>query len=1658
MPGSGLVNGGLVIGLGGSAGALEALESFFSNLPADSGLSFVIVQHLERHHPSMLPELLGQKSRMPVLQAQAGARVEPDHVYVIAPNTLLTIDRGVLRVSPAAEAGPQATIDAFLRSLAEDQGEGAVGIILSGTGSDGAAGLRAIRENGGLTLAQAPETARHDGMPRAVIESGLVDHVLPVEKMPAVLLSHALHVAPRAGNGGRHESSASTEGLDAQLVSSLGAICSILRKRTGHDFGRYKEGTLLRRIRRRLLIQHISSVAEYLQLLERESGEVSSLLKDLLIGVTQFFRDPSTFALLEERIVPALIEGKDAGVPVRIWVPGCASGEEAYSIAILVRERLDRLHTRCLVQIFATDIDGEMLAEARRGRYPERIAEQVSRERLERFFAREGTTYQANKELREMCIFSMHSLIRDPPFSSLDLISCRNLLIYLEADLQKKLVPLFHYALRSRGYLLLGPSEGLAAHSDLFETVDKKHRIFRRRDTVLRPIVDFPFSRHGYSLASNAAPSKEARLPTPQQKARAAYERMLLDDYTPPSAVVNERGDVIFLGGRIGQYLQPPAGTLITNLLDVVRGTLRVEVLAALHAATRTQRKVVRDNVPFEMEEGVRHLRLTVRPVAGLERGAGLYAVVLQERAPVEEAEGDELVVSSPEPALEQLETELRTTRADLKFAVEEAEAANEELKSSNEELISTNEELQSANEELQTSKEELQSLNEELETVNAELEQKVEELGAANSDLQNLFASTEIATIFLDRDLKVARFTPAVTALFRLLESDVGRPIDDFAPRFVGQDVVADAREVLRSLTPIERQVGAAEGASWFILRVAPYRTVENVIAGVVVTFVDISQLKRSEEALRASEERFRLLVEDVKDYAIFMLAPDGSVASWNVGAERLKGYRAEEIIGEDFSRFYLPEDVRAGKPRRELEVATAEGRLELEGWRVRKDGSRFWADIVLSAIRDQAGNLRGFGKVTRDFTERKRAEEALHESEERLRRAQEIAHLGSWELDLAQDQLSWSDEVYRIFGLQPREFVATYEAFLEAVHPEDRAAVSAAYSGSLREGRDSYEIEHRVIRKAGGDIRVVHEKCEHVRDAAGRIVRSIGMVHDITDRKRDEEALLRSREGLRLLAEASLRVVRQADLEGMLQAISEAALTLTGARSATCGHGYVNGQFIIGGAARAPGAPACPPGKMFVMEKGGVHMDLVEGADAIRLTDAEMRAHPRWWGLPDEHVPMRGLLGVRLLGRQGQTSGMLLVTDKEQGDFTAEDESLLRQLATLASLASQHVEVRISLEESDRQKNHFLAMLSHELRNPLAPIRNSLYILERAAPGGEQARRAQTVIDRQVVHLMHLVDDLLDVTRISRGKVQLQRERLELRDLVHRAVEDNRWEFARNGIELQLDLPAVPLWIDGDRTRIVQVIGNLLHNSAKFTQAGGKATVSVEANVDLRHAIVRVRDTGVGIAPELLPRVFEPFSQADTTLDRSKGGLGLGLALVKGLVEMHGGTASVESDGLDRGAQFTVRFPLETAELPAAPARVVIAPSPPRRILVIEDNVDAADSLREVLELGEHMVEVAYSGPAGIERAREFLPDVVLCDIGLPDMDGYQVARAMRANPALRETTLVALTGYAAPEDITRSREAGFDSHLAKPPSLEKIEEAIAPRPGARHSPGEP
>jgi PAS domain S-box-containing protein len=829
------------------------------------------------------------------------------------------------------------------------------------------------------------------------------------------------------------------------------------------------------------------------------------------------------------------------------------------------------------------------------------------------------------------------------------------------------------------------------------------------------------------------------------------------------------------------------------------------------------------------------------------------------------------------------------------------------------------------------------------------------------------------------------------------------------------------------------------AEGMDLAVLALAMMLS----LAGLVVWTANA--VHRTDSARRETEaqlENQAALMDQAHD-ALIVREMGGAVLFWNRGAEALYGWTATEAVGQ------RPHALLRTDPDavRQFDAALEHGRHWFgELIHTTRDGRRVTVEARQTAARAADGRLLVLESV-RDVTERKRAEEQLAAEKDRL--AVTLRSIGDAVIatdesghvtllnKVAEDLTGWRAE--DAIG-QPLSRV------FHIVNEETRREVESPVQRVLREGVVVGLANHTALIAKDGTDRPIADSGAPVRDLQGRIIGVVLVFRDQTEERRAEETLERSREGLSRLADASSRVVRETDLHGMLQAVSEAALLLTDARIATCGHGDVVGRSMVGGSARVTGAPACPPGEMFVLERGGVHMDLVEGADSIRLTDAQLRAHPRLRGGPPDHVPMRGLLGVRMSRRDGRTNGLILVTDKAHGEFTDEDESLLRQLATIASLALQHVEARISLEASNRSKNEFLAVLSHELRNPLAPIRNSLYILDRAAPGSEQAGRAQAVIDRQVVHLTRLVDDLLDVTRISRGKIQLRRERLDLCDLLRRTIEDHRSEFARNGLHLHSTLPEKPLWIDADRIRISQVIGNLLHNSAKFTDAGGHVSVSIRANENLGHAVVQVRDTGVGIGPDVLHRVFEPFAQADTSLARSKGGLGLGLALVKGLVEMHGGTVTVEREGLGKGAEFLVRLPLDSTPVPEAaqPRRAVDVR--PRRVLVIEDNVDAANSLREVLELSSHVLAVAYSGSEAIEKARAFRPEVVLCDIGLPGMDGYQVARTMRADPELRGAKLVALTGYAAPEDVAKSRDAGFDAHIAKPPKVEALQAVLA------------
>ena len=847
-----------IVGIGASAGGLDAFITFFSTMPPDSGMAFVLVQHLDPHQPSLLPELLASYTSMPVFAAVDHMTVEANQVYIIPPNTALTVDQGLLKLSSFTEArGHRLPIDHFFQSLAADQGPRAVGIVLSGSGADGTLGLLVIKEQGGMTIAQDPATAAYEPMPQSAIARGVVDHVLSIAQMPATLLAKPRPAQPAA-----------TLSLPSvpQVATSpaMQAIYAMLSQATGHDFSQYKTATLQRRIARRMELLDINELAAYIERLQQDRSEVELLFQELLISVTNFFRDPLAFSALAELVIPQICLNKARTTPVRIWVPGCASGEEVYTIAILLHEQLAQLALPPPVQIFATDIDEQALELARQGRYDTAITAHVSADRLARFFSHNERGYQITKTIREMCIFSIHNLISDPPFARIDLIACRNLLIYFDADLQRRLLPLLHYALAPRGYLFLGSSESVSTHADLFRTVDKAQRLFQRNELLVRKHVEFPLAKPGHRSSAQIA-LRRTRL-NEELDMGTIFEQILLKDYAPPAAVVNDKGAIIYFSGRTGVYLQAPSGTPNLDILAMAHPQLRLTLQAALRTSLNDNAPIVRENLVIEGHNGVQRLNLIVRPFSELGPEARLLLVVFQEFGPPINALQARAAGFGPqldEPFAQQLAQELQSTSAALEAVIAEQQELNGELTSANEELSSLNEELQSANEELQTSKEEIQSINEELHTVNAELNRKVEELDRVNSDLQNIFVSTQIPAVFLHDDGQIARFTPAATEVFRLISSDVGRPISDIAPRFRSTDLTTAIGMALRTLIPYEEPVSSVEGEIWWIMRIRPYRTLTNVIDGVVVTFSDITRLKQAE----AEREQLLVAVQQAHD-----------------------------------------------------------------------------------------------------------------------------------------------------------------------------------------------------------------------------------------------------------------------------------------------------------------------------------------------------------------------------------------------------------------------------------------------------------------------------------------------------------------------------------------------------------------------------------------------------------------------------------------------------------------------------------------------------------------------------------------------------------------------------------------------------------------------
>jgi len=1349
-----------VVGIGASAGGLPALQTMFENMPAANEMAFVVILHLSPKHPSSAATILQRATRMPVVQVTSQVQIQSGHVYVIAPNQQMSMMDGQLLVGDMVRPrGQHVAIDLFFRTLASVHRERAIAIVLSGTGSDGAVGIARVKEQGGVTLAQAPSDAEHDGMPLAAIRTGAVDFVLPVTEMPQKLIelwdnAKAIQLPMQGGEDIGQVEQPPTPADLADAERALQDVIGMLLSHTGHDFRHYKRATVLRRIERRMQVRQAKTLPEYRDALESDASEYKALLEDMLIGVTNFFRDREAFEALEREVLPMLFKDKGPGDEVRAWVAACSSGEEAYSMAMLLADQAVLMERPPAFQVFASDIDDRAINAARSGNYPAAIMTDVAPARLRQYFTKEDDRYRIRKPLRDRILFASHNLLRDPPFSRLDLVSCRNLLIYLNREVQIRVLQTFHFALKPGGYLFLGSSESAESVADYFVPVDKRNRIYRARGDSRALHYQNPSSAvYGTRLPEVSRP----KLPGKRQSSFAELHQRALAQGAPPSAVIDADGNIMHMSEQAGQFLRMGGGEPSRNVLSLVLPELRLELRSAMYQAT--QHEISVECLPIELTEKreLGPIAMTVRPYRDPEAEGDFLLVLFNRIEATAEKVSPARSNGSHDVVLGQLEAELARKREQLQETLENSEISTEELRASNEELQAINEELRSATEELETSKEELQSVNEELVTVNYELKVKVEETGKANDDLNNLIASTDIATIFVDSGLRIKRFTPRAADLFSIIASDVGRSLLDLTHKLDYDQLAEDVSATFGTLRVVEREVRSNDGR-YYIVRLLPYRTNEDRIEGAVMTFFDITLRRHAEEQARASEARMRMVADSANDYAIITQDELGRTTSWNKGAERLFGYTEQEMLGQVLDRLFTPEDVAHGAPADELRRAREDGRAEDERWHVRKDGSRFFCSGVMTPL-SSGDYFYGYAKIARDETARER---------------------------------------------------------------------------------------------------VVKER---------------------------EQALNREQ---------------------------------------------------------------------------------VERCDA---------------------------------------------------------------------------------ENAAALKDEFLAVMSHELRHPLNMIHINVELLSRMPElrGSPVFMRAASIIRNSVMSQAKIIDDLMDTSRVRTGKLSLTMAPVVLDTVVQGIVDVVRSDPAAHDLVIEMTGSADGATVLADVVRVEQVVMNLLSNAVKFTPRYGR----IEARLSREDGYVRIDviDNGQGIAPSFLPQVFDMYGQSMSVTTRSKGGLGIGLALVREIVALHGGRVEAASDGIGKGARFTLWLPLldsKAAPLPGD-ARGEDDGMAGLRILLVDDMEDMLHVFQSLLEMSGATVFATTGALQGLEiLAREDI-DLLISDISMPEIDGYEFLRRAHAMPKHAQLPAVAITGMRRDADIADARAAGFSAHLGKPVSVERLNAVV-------------
>ncbi|MGN6544079.1 MAG: PAS domain S-box protein, partial [Aureliella sp.] len=1548
----------LYVGIGAVAESMPSLRVLLQALPEDAGLTVVVVLPPETDIGGLQRALEQAKCGLPLESVQDTTRLLRNRIYVAALPAALSIAGGALQVAPLPAAGLPAPIDHFFSSLADDQREQAVGIVLAGGNSDGLLGLKAINDAGGMTIVEMAEPGRASLHSSATANSSGIDHSLPAGDIAIELTRYARHVHDTAG---RQAESLRNE----QIIEAIPAIAEAVQRHTDHNFKHYKVTTLARRIRRRMQVLKTASVEAYIDVLGASRDEATRLFRDLLISVTSFFRDPDAFETLAGTAIAKLILRHDVAEPLRVWVPGCATGEEAYTLAILIREAIEKAGRPIELQIFATDLDERALQTARQGSYPATIAQDISPERLKRFFVKRGMRYLVAKELRDCIIFSAHNLISDPPFTKLDLISCRNLLIYLGSHLQKKLIPLFHYSLRPGGYLFLGPSESLSSHKELFRTVNAKHRITQRKATTIGS--SSPRAALQTTISRSVATGRDSA--TPQVDLHQLGQRIALDEFSAQWAIVDEDAHILSLSGDTSPFLKLAEGSFQNNIIKMAHAGLRVGLRTAFGDAKKKQRQVVHDNLSLRVEGGIQRVVLTVQPMPQVGQDSGLYFVAFQMVGKPLPRHSDEPVESHSRVALlqgdavsvvEQLEQELATTREDLERTVQELETANEELKSSNEELLSMNEELHSANEELETSKEDVQASN--------------EALARINSDLENLLRSTDIATIFLDRDHNIRGFTPAITSIYGLIASDVGRPLAQLSPRVDQMPPLPTLEELAEAEQPLEETIQTLDGR-WYIRRVLPYYTADGACDGSVITFADVTELRESERRLETALR-------------------GGSLSAWEIdlrtrqfwrtpGHDRLFGYENNlpEWNYELFLQHVVPEQVE------DVERQFAQCLESLDDWSleceiVRADGERRWLYARGQPVGDCQGQpVRMFGTIG-DITDRKNVERALAESEAHLRRIIDnmLGFVGVLAIDGV--LLDANEAALNGGGVTGQDVIGKY--FWDCYWWSHDAFEVERLKQAVETARGGEVVRYDArIRFAGGRIIDIDFMLAPAYNTAGEITHLIPSAVDITERKAAEEALRDSEAFNRSILESSRDCIKVLDLDGGLSSINQFGIdvleidevlhlylgkrwldiwpaesrpTVDEAYQAALGGGA--GRFL----ANCPTAKGTPkwwdvlitpilssdgkPERLLAISRDvsdSRSMQLAMQESELRFqTLADNMAQFAWMADPDgtlfwynqrwfdytgttleemrdggwkvvhhpdhyervatkfKHAVENGLEWEDTFPLRGKDGTYRWFLSRAMPIHDA-DGRVVRWFGTDTDI-SDRIRIEAELEEARRQaeaanqaKSDFLANMSHEIRTPMTAILGFADLLQAA---DEEEREKVETIRRNGQFLLELINDILDLSKIEAGKIEIDLLRFSPSKLVEDVCSLMHVRAVESNLELKVEFVGlIPDVIENDPIRVRQILINLVGNAIKFTHEG---TICLRLSFEPEEQMLRfdVTDTGIGISPELQAKLFRPFEQGDTSIVRRYGGSGLGLAISQRLAQMLGGKIEVSSE----------------------------------------------------------------------------------------------------------------------------------------------------------------